>query len=55
MKQKNKNVEAVIRKLQQKANETCPQMDFKLYATKDFMIYLLSLQTKKKTRLSSAS
>ena len=52
---KNRSIKKTIRKLLQKADETCPPMDFKLYTAKDFLIYLLSLQNKKKKRLSSAS
>ena len=52
---KNKIIKKTIRKLLQKADEKCPPMDFKMYTAKDFMIYLLSLRSKKKTRLSPAS
>ena len=52
---KNRSIKRTIRKLLQKADETCPPIDFKLYTAKDLLIYLLSLRTKKNTRLSSAS
>ena len=52
---KNRSIKRTIRKLLQKADKTCPPIDFKLYTVKDLLIYLLSLCTKKDTRLSSAS
>ena len=52
---KNRSIKRTIWKLLQKADETCPPMDFKEYTSKDFLIYLLSLRTKKKKRLRSAS
>ena len=52
---KNRSIKRTIWKLLHKADETCPPMDFKEYTSKDFLVYLLSLRTKKKKRLSSAS
>ena len=52
---KNNSIKKTVWNLLQEADETCPPIDFKLYAAKDFVVYLLSLQTKKKTRQSSAS
>ena len=52
---KNRSIKRTIRKLLQKADETCPPIDVKLYTAKDLLIYLLSLGTKKNTRLSLAS
>ena len=45
---KTKMKKKTIKKLLHKADETCPPINFKDYSAKDFMIYLLSLQTKKK-------
>ncbi len=52
---KNRSIKRTIWKLLQKADETYPPMDFKEYTSTDFLVYLLSLRTKKKKRLSSAS
>ena len=45
---KTRIIKKTIKKLLLKADEMCPPIDFKNYSAKDFMIYLLSLQTKKK-------
>ena len=49
------NIRKTIRKLLKKADEECPPVDCSSYGAKDLMVYLLSLQTKDKTRLSSVS
>ena len=45
---KTKIIKKTIKKLLLKADKTCPPIDFKTYTAKEFMVYLLSLQTKKK-------
>ena len=49
------SIRKTTRNLLQKADEECPLIDFSSYVTNDLMVYLLSLQTKDKTRLSSVS
>ena len=54
-KQKDRKSKAIIKKLLRKCDENCPPIDFQKYTAKEFMMYLLSLETNKKKRLSSAS
>ena len=51
----DKKLKTTLKKLLRKADETCPPIDFKTYSAKEFMMYLLSLETKNKKRLSSSS
>ena len=46
-REKTRTIKNTIKKLLQKADEPCPLINFKEYNAQDFMIYLLSLETKK--------
>ena len=47
-RKKTRTIKNTIKKLLQKADESCPPINFKEYNAQDLMIYLLSLETKKK-------
>ena len=51
----NRKLKATIKKLLRKGDDECPPIDFKTFTANQFMMYLLSLETKEKKRLSTSS